>query len=270
MAASGVEYDPGGVSMPQPVVQFYDNLAANYHLMFEDWEASIARQAAALAPIIERECGPPAAVRILDCACGIGTQSLGLAKFGFRITGCDLSTGAVARARVESAKRGLNIPFAAADMRDLSVIVESGFDAVVCLDNALPHLDSDEDLRQAASEIRRKLRPGGVLLAGIRDYDRLVIERPAVQGPAMFTDGGRRRIVFQLWDWIDDRRYVFHIYITLQIDDGWQSHHYASTYRAVLRDELTGILGRAGFTDVRWLQPAESRFYQPIVLARAC
>jgi hypothetical protein len=33
-------------------------LASHYHLMFEDWEASMARQAAALGPILEHECGP--------------------------------------------------------------------------------------------------------------------------------------------------------------------------------------------------------------------
>jgi hypothetical protein len=34
---------------------FYDAFAANYHLLFEDWEASIVRQAAAIASILERE-----------------------------------------------------------------------------------------------------------------------------------------------------------------------------------------------------------------------
>jgi hypothetical protein len=31
---------------------FYDDLAADYHLIFADWEASIARQAEALAPLL--------------------------------------------------------------------------------------------------------------------------------------------------------------------------------------------------------------------------
>ena len=34
---------------------FYDDFAANCHLLFEDWEASIIRQAAAIASILERE-----------------------------------------------------------------------------------------------------------------------------------------------------------------------------------------------------------------------
>jgi hypothetical protein len=34
---------------------FYDDFASDYHLLFEDWEAAMSRQAAAIATILERE-----------------------------------------------------------------------------------------------------------------------------------------------------------------------------------------------------------------------
>lgn len=255
--------------MGDVVRDFYDELASDYHLMFEDWEASMAGQAAVLRPILEHECGPAGSVRILDCACGIGTQALGLAKLGFRVAGSDVSPRAIERARMEASSRGLHLPLYVADMRQLSEVPETGFDAVVCMDNALPHLFSEEDLAQAAAQVRAKLRTGGTFAASIRDYDRLIEERPVVQGPGFISDAGGRRIVFQLWDWMDERRYTFHLYITRETPAGWQTHHSVSAYRAVLRAELTGILEGAGFLKVRWLQPGESGFYQPIVLARA-
>ena len=61
----------------------YNELASHYHLIFENWEASIDRQATVLSSILKRECSLDGPARILDCACGIGTQSLGLAKMGF-------------------------------------------------------------------------------------------------------------------------------------------------------------------------------------------
>ena len=64
---------------------FYDNFADAYHLLFEDWEASMSWQAGVIASILDREC-PFARGAVLDCACGIGTQALGLAKLGFRVT----------------------------------------------------------------------------------------------------------------------------------------------------------------------------------------
>ncbi|RDI27892.1 hypothetical protein [Lentzea flaviverrucosa] len=55
---------------------FYDDLSGTYDLMFPDWDASMARQASQLAEFI------PAGARVLDCACGIGTQAIGLALRG--------------------------------------------------------------------------------------------------------------------------------------------------------------------------------------------
>jgi glycine/sarcosine N-methyltransferase len=247
---------------------FYDDFAAHYHLLFEDWEASMARQAAAIAPILASE-RSAAGITVLDCACGIGTQSLGLAKLGFAVTGADLSAGAIERARSEAASRKLTIPFYIADMRRLDDVPASGFHAVICMDNALPHLLSEADLAQAAGKIRTKLRAGGTFVASIRDYDEILRQRPVVQGPAFYSDEGRRRIVFQVWDWQDERRYKFHMYITRETSSGWENFHGASLYRAVVRDEITGILRSCGFTNIRWKFPRETGFYQPIVIATA-
>jgi glycine/sarcosine N-methyltransferase len=208
-------------------------------------------------------------MRILDCACGIGTQTLGLAKLGFRVTGTDVSPRAIERARNEASERGLDLRLHVADILHLNAVPETGFDAVICMDNALPHFSCDEHIAEAAAQIRKKLRPGGTFVASIRDYDHLIQERPVVQGPGFFSDAGRRRIVLQLWDWIDERRYTFHLYITRDTPKGWQTQHGVSAYRAVLRDELTTILESAGFVRVRWVLPAESGFYQPLVIAVA-
>jgi hypothetical protein len=137
------------------------------------------------------------------------------------------------------------------------------------MDNALPHLQSAEELLQAATQIRARLRPGGSFMASIRDFDRLLKERPAVQGPFFYSDEGRRRIVFQVWDWSDDRRYTFHLYITRETADTWETVHASAAYRGILRDEVAAALNHAGFTNVRWLFPSNSGFYQPIVVAEA-
>jgi glycine/sarcosine N-methyltransferase len=154
-------------------------------------------------------------------------------------------------------------------MLDLTAVPEADFELIACLDNALPHLDSEDLLLRAATQIRQKLRRGATFIASMRDYDRLVQERPTVQGPVFYSDQGRRRIVHQVWDWINEREYVFHLYITQEVRDDWDVQHYVSNYRAVLREELNRILDAAGFTDSRWIFEAESGFYQPIVIAKA-
>jgi SAM-dependent methyltransferase len=211
--------------MAGTVQDFYGDLSCNYHLLFEDWEASIASQAAVLGPILVRECGSGMPTTILDCACGIGTQALGLARAGLRVTGADLSSHAIERARVEASTRSSDLRLHVADMLHLDAVPETGFDAVIFMDNALPHFTWDENLTEAAAQVRKKLRAGGIFVASIRDYDQLTKERPVVQRPCFFSDAGRRRIIFQLWDWIDERRYTLHLYITRDTPTGWQTHY---------------------------------------------
>jgi glycine/sarcosine N-methyltransferase len=152
-------------------------------------------------------------------------------------------------------------------MTSLQEITESDFDVVVAMDNALPHLDSVQ-LKQASHAISSKLKPNGLFMASIRDYDELILQKPSIQQPAFYGEQGKRRIVHQVWDWIDDTRYILHLYITTHSGQQWKTHHFVSEYRCLLRDELTAVLKCAGFGEVRWLMPSESRFYQSIVLAR--
>jgi SAM-dependent methyltransferase len=252
--------------MGDPTRAFYDDLAESYHLMFQDWAQSIQWQAGVLGPLIEREM-PAGGLRILDCACGIGTQTLGLAERGHALVGVDLSESSIRRARREAEQRSLSIQFEVADMRDLSVLPATEFDLVLAADNALPHLLDRQDLARAVQQIAGKLRAGGLFLASIRDYDRIVEQHAAMPPPAFFEDGGHRRIYHQVWDWTSDRQYTVHLYITQETGSGWTCRHFVSVYRAVLREELTAVLHEAGFDNVRWLMPADSGFYQPLVLA---
>jgi SAM-dependent methyltransferase len=95
--------------------QFYAGLAPLYHLIYPDWEASLRRQAGMLVSVIKDFWAGSATV--LDVSCGIGTQALGLAGCGYRVTASDLSPEEVERARQEASARGLSLALSVADMR---------------------------------------------------------------------------------------------------------------------------------------------------------
>ena len=61
---------------------FYDELAADYHLIFPDWDAAIAWEAEIVTGLM-RDLGLTAGA-VLDASCGIGTQAIGLAQAGSR------------------------------------------------------------------------------------------------------------------------------------------------------------------------------------------
>jgi glycine/sarcosine N-methyltransferase len=246
--------------------QFYDSLADHYHLIFPDWNESMRRQGEAIVGLLPP---PEQAGTILDVACGIGTQSLALAALGYAVEGSDVSAAEIARAKREAAARGLTCAFRVDDMQTLRSACIGGYGAVMAMDNALPHLDSDAAILATFTTMRMRLRPGGRLLISLRDYARLLDERPTSQPPAFYGDDGRRRIVFQVWDWLDERRYIVHLHITRETAQGWAAHHFVGRYRAVTPDEMARMAAESGFQDVKVLPPADSGFYQPIIAARA-
>ncbi len=141
--------------MEESTLRFYDELADEYHLISTDWRESVLRQASLLDNLIRAE---TRARDVLDCACGIGTQAIGLALRGYTVHATDLSPLAIKRAKREAASFGVSIKFGVADFRSLHADVAGEYDVVIACDNALPHLLGDEDLRFAAGEYTR-LRP---------------------------------------------------------------------------------------------------------------
>ena len=74
--------------MKNSALQFYDQMAEDYHLIYSNWEQAIHRQARALDNIIQnRFDASPESLSVLDCSCGIGTQSIGLACSDTGFTG---------------------------------------------------------------------------------------------------------------------------------------------------------------------------------------
>jgi glycine/sarcosine N-methyltransferase len=206
-------------------------------------------------------------LKILDCACGIGTQALGIALNGHKVTGSDLSPAAVRRAKREADRRSLAIDFHVSDMTSLAEIEDRDFDVVAALDNALPHL-SIQQLPIAVAAMASKLKIGGLFLASIRDYDELILNRPTIQEPSFYRDQAERRIVHQIWDWLDAERYTLHLYITEQSGKAWTTRHFVSEYRCLTRHELSAALTTAGIQEIQWQMPAETGYYQPLVIAR--
>jgi glycine/sarcosine N-methyltransferase len=64
--------------MNMSTIDFYDRPAPYFHLLFPEWEVSIQRQGVALASVLA-DAGLRPGATVLDAACGVGTQALGLA-----------------------------------------------------------------------------------------------------------------------------------------------------------------------------------------------
>ncbi|MBV9774333.1 MAG: class I SAM-dependent methyltransferase [Gemmatimonadetes bacterium] len=243
---------------------FYGELAPFYHLVYSDWEASVSRQASALDAIIRAADGTREG-SVLDAACGIGTQSLGLAALGYRVTASDLSPGAVERARREAERRELDVGFSVADMREVFDHHGRTFDVVLAADNSVPHLLSDAEILRAFRQFFSCTRPGGVCVVSVRDY--AVEERGGtrVVPHGVRVEDGVRYLVFQLWEW---RGELYDVSLYL-VEDRPGSEPVTrvmrSTYYAVSLDTLAELMTRVGFERVRRI---DGVFFQPVLVGR--
>lgn len=245
------------------VSTFYDQLSEFYHLIYPDWNSAITRQAAALDSVIQEYF--PGAKTVLDLACGIGTQSLGLAKLGYAITASDISQASCDRARREAVSRGLNIEFAVADMLKAHEVHRKQFDLVIACDNAVPHLPSDSSILDAFRQMFACTNPGGGCIISVRDYAETDVSHEKVAPYGMRTEGGRTFILLQSWH-PDPPYYDVDFYL---IEDSGQNDCRTvvsrSRYYAITIPKLIDLMASSGFTDVRCLK---DRFFQPIILGR--
>lgn len=246
---------------------YYDALAPYYHYIYGDWEASLDKQARALDGIIQEFFGSKTRT-VLDAACGIGTQSIGLAELGYQVSASDLSRPALARAQEEAERRELEINFQQADMRRIAEVYSEPFDLVIACDNAVPHLPDDEEIGRAFDQFYRCTRPGGGCLITVRDYSRLErrANRPKLFPRHVHRAKGGRVVLCDVWDFSD----MDHYQVTTYLIDDWGKDDVqvkairGGSYYCVKTPTLILLLREAGFAQVHELH---DRFFQPVLAA---
>lgn len=244
---------------------FYDNIASQYDKLFFDWDETTKEQSAILSSIFS-ENGFNYSAEILDCACGIGTQAIGLATLGYKVTASDISSAEIKEAKKRAEKRGLKICFKKADFCNLSQVFTKQFDVVIAMDNALPHMLTDISLENAIKSIVSQIRQGGIFVASIRDYDSLLKDKPPYSPPYIHKTNKGQRVSFQTWDW-NEENYRLVQYI-IEDNEVLNISKFECEYRATRREELTDFLLKNGCSEVVWKFPDETGFYQPIVIAK--
>lgn len=244
---------------------FYNNLATQYDKLFLDWQETTREQAEILDKIFKNN-GFDKNASILDCACGIGTQAIGIAALGYNVTASDFSEGALAEAEKRAKDNDVKICFKQADFCALSDTFTEKFDIVIAMDNALPHMLTSSNLKNAIKSITEQINPNGIFVASIRDYDSLLMEKPPYSPPYIHKTDKGQRVSFQTWVWNGDN-YKLTQYI-VDDEENLQVSKFECEYRATKREEITNLLMACGCSNVEWKFPDETGFYQPIVVAR--
>jgi SAM-dependent methyltransferase len=166
--------DPA-LSAYEAMAPWYDGFTASYD--HERWLKNLEQVA-----IGHGLCGHSA----LDIGCGTGKSFEPLLDRGYRVTACDLSPEMVVRARRRARGRAV---VEVADMRRLPVYGQ--FELVVCLDDALNYLLSEEELAAAFTGAAANLAPAGVF---VFDLNTLATYRGAFASVEEVREGSARYV----------------------------------------------------------------------------
>jgi len=228
--------------MPRNV---YDGIAPYYDLLFDDWGKAVEDEGRRLDLLLR-----PRGVRsVLDVTCGTGLQCIGLAKSGYSVTGMDCSRGMLRRARLNARTVGARVTWVEGDLREADRRVSGPFDCAISCGNSLAHVATEEDLSRSVAAMHSLLRPGGLCLIDVWDYDAMLRDKPSNAYGRAREVAGRRVVLF------DEREYrPNEVRVTFKLlvetPERWLSREFAMDLRPWAREQVEGTLRNVGFGDI--------------------
>jgi glycine/sarcosine N-methyltransferase len=225
----------------------YDRLAGDYHWLVEDdllsGEFFLTRHRSLLDSL-----SPDA--RILDCACGIGSDAIGLARCGYQVAASDQSASFVAEAERRARAAAVNIRFVTCQWDDLPACFRDPFDLILCTGNSISHTLNRIAALRAFAAMRAVLKSGGTLLLDTRNWEKLRREKVrASVADHVVERHGLRCIPIYLWEYREhwDAQHKVEVLLIFEQDGRVSTRRYVLTYRPIRYIDLRACLEEARF-----------------------
>lgn len=221
------------------VAAFYDRLAPVYDAM-TDPRTRTARERPFFSKLVQQY-GIATAV---DAGSGTGFHALLLSQLGVRVTAVDLSQEMLTRLAEHAAATKLHIPTVQGSLQEIPVKLPGARDALVCMGNTLAHQLSRETLQEALRGFAAVIRPGGVLLLQVLNYERILSRQERIQSVREEPNG----MIVRFYDF-GDPLLRFNILRLEKHDGGVRPLLSSIDLRPVLLPELKELLPAAGFAE---------------------
>lgn len=234
--------------MSMPANSYIGRHAELYDLFYA--EKPYADEAAFVHRCIQAQ--KPGAKRLLELACGTGTHSLLMEKFGYKIVATDYSADMLTRAGEKGRAANSAVDFRQQDMCALDV-PERPFDVVVCLFDSIGYVATNENILRVLKDVHRHLADDGIFLfefwhggAMLKSYDPVRVRR--FQTP----HGKIERISETRVDYAAQLCYVTYTINELNADGSYQTLREKQVNRFFLVQEMSLFLWQSGLTPVKW------------------
>ncbi len=179
---------------------------------------------------------------VLDLGCGTGSHALRLAARGYRVTGVDRSHDMLAVARVKSAATD-DARWLEGDVRNVDAL--GPYDAALMMFAVLGYQHTNSDVRATFANIRRHLRPGGLLIFDAWYGPGVLVDPPGAGSRIVAT--GEGAIERDVTSTLDVRRHLCTVEYALRRVGGDVTNE-THVVRYFFPMELEMYLEAAGFT----------------------
>ena len=140
---------------------WYKELFENYARTYD--KESFTQGTIGEVDFIEQEINFDKSTKILDLGCGTGRHSVELAKRGYNVTGVDLSTSQLNRAKEKARESGVAVRFIQKDARELNFTDEFNLVIMIC-EGAFPLMETDEMNYKILENAARALKSKGKII----------------------------------------------------------------------------------------------------------
>lgn len=151
------------------IESFYDDLAPDYDRM-TGLAGRFAREEMFFRFLVKKH----QITTAIDAGCGTGFHSLLLSRLNVKVTAVDLSREMLTRVKKHSRSYGLPITTVQSSFADLSEHIQTPVDGIFCMGNALAHNRTKKENLLCLANFHSLLRPRGVLVVQLLNYDRIV------------------------------------------------------------------------------------------------
>jgi ubiquinone/menaquinone biosynthesis C-methylase UbiE len=239
------------MAVSNDTTEFYDAIAEYYPYFYRNWEIQLEREGLSLRAIFRNK----GIERVLDASCGAGTQAVSLATLDFDVVAADPSAGMLKKAQETAENYGVSdkIQFINSDFLSLPESVQGPFDAIVTKGNALPHLLTDDEIETTLLTFSELLRPGGLLVIGMRDFGPFMEERPRfIPGFINNDEDNAEFITFDVWEWEEGPPVIAtqNLYIVKGKGKDYEATKRQVVYRPLSTDEVKVVLLEVGFEEI--------------------
>ncbi|HEX2988301.1 MAG TPA: methyltransferase domain-containing protein, partial [Chloroflexota bacterium] len=171
-------------------------------------------------------------------------------------------SGEMIRLAEERAAGRSGVRFVQAGFGELADRVGSDFDVLTCLGNTLPHTLTRHDLDNALADMAAVLRPGGMLVIQMLNYDLILAEQRRFLGVSSGVRGGVEYLFFRFYDF-DGLRLTFNVATFKREGEGWSFNVDSTQLRAITQEELADALTQAGYQEPRWYGGLDRSEFDP-------